>query len=196
MKRGRRALTGSLVALGLLLPLHRSASAQTVTPVPALDLNRYMGKWYELAVYPGIKPEKNCNSNAVALFAIGYKRNRFLVVTSCQAKEGITESRTASGKRDKAGDGRLKLTYTWPFSSKEWVLALAPDYSWALVGSPNRKLLRIYSRTPTPQPEVLADIRARAAAQGFDPAKLITMPQQRRDDPAPTPTPAAAPANP
>ena len=191
MKAARRALTGSLLLLGLLLPpLTRTASAQTVTAVPALDLNRYMGKWYELAVFPN-KPEKACTSNTVALFAIGYKPNRFLVVTSCQTQNGISESRTASGKRDKAGDGRIKLSYVWPFSSKEWVLALGPDYDWALVGSPNHKLLRILSRTPTLRPELLADITAKAAAEGFNPTKLITMPQHPADSTATKPTASA-----
>ncbi len=78
---------------------------------------------------------------------------------------------------DKAGDGKLTVTHFWPFTQKRWVLALGPAYEWALVGSPNHKSLWILSRTPTLKPEVLADIKSRAAAQGFDPARMITLPR-------------------
>jgi apolipoprotein D and lipocalin family protein len=74
-------------------------------------------------------------------------------------------------------DGRLKVMKLWPFTTKYWVLALGPDYGWSLVGSPNHKSLWIYSKSPTLAPDVLAQIEAQAAAEGYPVAKLVLTPQ-------------------
>ncbi len=79
-----------------------------------------------------------------------------------------------SGKvADTLGDGKLKVSYLWPFSQKYWVLAVGPEYTWALVGNPNHKELWVLSRTETMNPEMLEEIKSKAAAEGFEGAKLI-----------------------
>ncbi len=111
------------------------------------------------------------------LFALGDKANHIQLVTSCKTKAGYTDARNADGKaQDKLGDGKLKLGI-WPFSRKYWVLATEPDYQWSLVGSPNHKTLWIYSRKPVMSPDVLAEVRAKAASQGFALDKLVMTPQ-------------------
>ena len=53
------------------------------------------------------------------------------------------------------------------------MLGLGPDYSWALVGSPDHKQLKILSRTPTLPAATVAEVRTRAAGQGFDVSKMV-----------------------
>ena len=172
-KQISKATTGLLILLVLAGALTRKASAQSASAISNLDLNRYMGTWYEIARLPD-KAQKNCVSNGIILFALADKANRFQVVNSCQAKDGYTNVRNASGKpANKSGDGKLKVSYTWPFSQKYWVLAVDPSYEWVLVGSPNHKLLWVLSRTATLSPDVLATIEAKAATQGFATSKLI-----------------------
>ena len=168
------AVAATLLASFLALPL--PAAAQAATPVPKLDPNRLIGSYYEIARYP-IRRERQCLSNEMVLYALGDKRNSFQVVTACEVKEDYTNYWDSNGRFDNSADGKLKLTWLWPFAVKYWVLAIAPDYSWALVGNPNHKSLWILSHTPTLRPEVLAGIQSQAAAQGFNTAKLIPIPQ-------------------
>ena len=150
------------------------AAAQSVTALPQLDLNRFTGTWYEVARLPS-KPEKHCIGTPLALYALGDKPGRLQVVNSCPIKDGSTSIRNASGKvANKSGDGKLKVSYTFPFSTKQWVLATGQDYDWALVGTPNHKNLWIFSRSATLKPEAMAEAQSKATAQGFNMARLIT----------------------
>lgn len=169
----KKTITGGLTLLSGLLCLTSAGLGQTVTAVPKLDLNRYMGSWYEIARLPD-KKEKQCVGGALVLYAAGEKAGRFQVVSSCQTKGNNVEARNASGKvADKAGDGQLKISYLWPFSQKYWVLAVGPEYEWALVGSPDHKTLWILSRTEKMAPEVLLDLEGRAATAGFNRSKIV-----------------------
>ena len=154
--------------------------AQAVTAVPTLDLSRYLGTWYELARLP-IKAEKNCERDGFVLLAQGEKAGQTQVVTVCRTKKGNLDSRNLTLKRKKnTGDGQLLVSYLFLLSHKRWVLALGTNYEWALVGSPDHKTLWIYSRTKEMEPAVLAQIEAKAAAEGFATDKLVTMPQMGR----------------
>ena len=166
-----------LAFAALALP---NAQAQSVTPVPSLDLARYTGTWYEIERIPN-KPEKKCVRDAFLLLAKADKAKDFQIVNSCVTADGSTQVRNASARPAKkdATDGRIKITYTFPFSSKHWVLAVGPNYEWALVGSPNHKTLWILSRTTALPPDILADLKSRASAQGFDPAKLVPVLQPK-----------------
>ena len=118
--------------------------------------------------------------DAFELVTTRYKARRLLLVDSCLTKTGYTDVRNRTAKQDKSGSGRLKVSSFWPFSSKNWVLALGPDASWSLVGGPNRKQLWVLSRTTGMAPEVLAEVKRIAAAQGFATDKLVLTPQRAR----------------
>jgi apolipoprotein D and lipocalin family protein len=164
------------ILLALLLSATRIASAQTATPVPKLDFDRYIGSWYEIARYP-IKRQKQCISDEMVLYALADKQNSFQLVTSCRMKDGNSDSWNTSGKMDAGGSGKLKLLWFWPFYTNYWVLAVGPSYEWALVGTPNHKSLWVLSKTAALEPEVLSEIEAKAAAQGFNTANLIKISQ-------------------
>jgi apolipoprotein D and lipocalin family protein len=185
--------TAALIAALSLAPIP-SAHAQSAAAIPKLDPTRLTGTYYEIARYP-IKREKQCLRNEMVLYALGDKPRSFQIVTSCQVKEDNSEFWNKSGKLDKAANGEIKLGSIWPFSVKYWVIAIAPNYSWALVCSPNHKSLWVLSRTPTLAPEILSNIHSQASAQGFDTAKLIAISQSMpKDQQASTPIePHAAP---
>ncbi len=176
MKQVLRLAGISLMTAGLFSPL--TAQAQAVGTVPQLDLRRVVGSWYEIAKLPN-KREKKCVSNGMMLYAMGDKARTFQIVDACSLKDGNTDAQNATGKLlDKNDDGRFKVTYIWPFSTKYSVIALGPDYEWALVGAPNHKSLWVLSRTSTMPPETLAEIEGKAAAQGFDLSKMVMVPQR------------------
>lgn len=169
-----------LALVCLLMTLTQGSSAQTVSAMPKLDLNDFTGTWYEIARLPN-KREKRCLGNAFALIATGDKPRQLQLVNSCITKNGFPNVRNGSIRaQDKSGDGRLKVSYLWPFSTKFWVLALGPENAWSLVGSPNHKELWIFARTTGLKPEVLAEIEQKAAAEGFSSDKLVMVPQSAR----------------
>lgn len=180
VKQAGKIAAAGMVWLGLVAGIAQTAAAEPISAVPQLDLNRLTGTWYEIALYQN-KWEKRCTSDATLLYALGDKPHSFQLVNACKIKNGNTDARNATGKRaDKGTDGKLKVTYTFPFTSKHWVLAIGPDYEWGLVGSPNHKALWILSRTPALKPEVLAEIEAKAVAEGFNASKIVMMPQRIR----------------
>ena len=72
---------------------------------------------------------------------------------------------------------KLKVQFFWPLRGDYWVLALDPEYRWALVGHPDREYLWVLSRTRTMDDAVYAQIVEQARAQGYDVTKLERTPQ-------------------
>jgi apolipoprotein D and lipocalin family protein len=158
--------------------LSGTAKAQAVSAVPQLDFNRFMGTWFEVARLPD-KAQKKCVGNAFEIYTVADKAGSFALVESCKLKDGTSAVRNLTGKRAKKSvDGRLNVTTLWPFSRKQWVLAVGPDYDWALVGGPNHKTLWVLSRTLAMPDGTLREVEARATGEGFDVGKLVTVSQQ------------------
>ena len=167
-----------MIALKLLMSLATAAAADPQT-VP-VDLDRYLGTWFEIARFDH-RFERGCED--VTATYTRRQNGDIGVVNSC-AKGGKTK--TISGHAwvpDPAVSGKLKVQFFWPFSAPYWVLDLAPDYAWALVGSPDRSSCWILSRTPAISDELSRDLSARLRAKGFDPAKLIHVTQHARSAP-------------
>jgi apolipoprotein D and lipocalin family protein len=165
-----------MVAAVLLLAGLRLAGAQTAAAVPQLDLKMLTGTWYEVMRYP-TKDERRCVQESTVLYALGDQANSFSVVKTCPQKDGFTNVKNQSGRKaDASGGGRLKVRTLWPFWGRYSVVALGPDYAWAVLGSDNHKSLWVLARTQAPASDVLAEIRAKAAAAGFDVTRLVTPP--------------------
>ena len=148
------------------------AIAQSTSALHSVDLNRFSGSWYEIARLPN-KREKGCLADVVDLIALADKVDRLLLVTSCKAKNDYTDVANADIRTEKgSGGGKLKVIYLWPFSEKEWILALGPNYEWVLLGSPNHKALKVLSRTRTLSTEVLSYLKQKAASKGYDTGKM------------------------
>lgn len=73
---------------------------------------------------------------------------------------------------DKQTNAHWKIQFLWPFSADFLVLDVAPDYRYAVVGEPSRKLVWIMSRRPTMDAADYKAIVARLEAQGYEVAKL------------------------
>ena len=57
------------------------------------------------------------------------------------------------------------------------VLEVAPDYSWALIGQPSRKLAWVFAREPRMDDATLAALEAKFPSYGYDPKRLKRVPQ-------------------
>lgn len=142
---------------------------QTVAQV---DLQRYMGSWYEIASYPH-RFQKGCVASRAdyELQADG----RVLVVNQCREERMDGPLRKVTGTArvvDTATNARLEVSFFRPFWGEYWIIALDPDYRWAVVGHPSREYLWILSRAPVLDEATYRDIVATLPAQGYDPARL------------------------
>ncbi|APG44206.1 lipocalin family protein [Syntrophotalea acetylenica] len=141
--------------------------------VANVDLHRYVGTWYEIARYPN-RFQKGC-SHVTATYRM-LDDGHLEVVNRCrrddreQAVAEITGRARAAGD---SGDGKLKVTFFWPFYGHYWIIDLAEDYSWAVVGHPRRKYLWILARQPYLAGEVLEQLLRRLEGQGYDASRLI-----------------------
>jgi apolipoprotein D and lipocalin family protein len=148
----------------------REPPAPALQAVSNLDLERYLGKWYEIASYPN-RIQRGCEATTATYIRL--PDGDIKVVNECR-REGRTTS--IEGKAWVAGDGaqasKLKVRFFWPFAGDYWVIALAGDYSWAIVGEPSREYLWILARTPTLDEAVYARLLREVRDSGYDPERL------------------------
>jgi apolipoprotein D and lipocalin family protein len=175
----RRWLTLVFFLGVLILPVQTTADedSRPLTTVSFVDLNRYLGKWYEIASYPAWF-QRGC-TGATA----DYSRlpdGRIRVVNRCFKKSldgPLKESKGKAEVVDTATNAKLKVWFFWPFKGDYWIIDLDPDYQWAVVGVPSRKYLWILSRTSTLDDAIYDGILRRVIENGYDPTRLQLTPQ-------------------
>lgn len=164
-----------IVLAALIIPCAMGADAPLET-VAHVDLDRYVGKWYELARYPN-RFERECDRNVTAEYA--KQSNGIEVVNSCLKVDGKTKRSEGHAKvQDAATNAKLAVTFFWPFYGKYWVIDLGQNYEYAVVGEPSRKYLWILSRTNTISDAKYKEITQRLQAKGYDPNKLVRTKQE------------------
>jgi len=172
-------LTGVLIVLSVISWI-QAAGADRLPPlqtVPQVELDRYLGTWYEIARFPQWF-QKNCVASK-ATYALR-EDGKMTVLNECRDKTLDGKLRTAKGTAwavDKNTNAKLKVRFFWPFSGDYWVIDLGPDYEYAVVGHPKRTYLWILSRTPRMDPGTYDAILERLKAQGYDLGPLIKTPQ-------------------
>jgi apolipoprotein D and lipocalin family protein len=73
---------------------------------------------------------------------------------------------------ENSGNAKLKVQFFWPFKGKYWIIELADDYSYVVIGHPNKKYLWILSRTPRMDGMLYQQIIFRTKEKGFDVSKI------------------------
>ena len=146
-------------------PVHRRAEPP-LTAVPAVDADRYLGRWYEIARYPN-GFQKECE----AVTATYSKREDGLikVVNACGAIEG-SRAREAVGRAkivDPQSNAKLKVSFFGPFWGDYWIVDLKEDYSRAIVGEPSGRYLWVLARTSAVTEEERADLLATLDRLGY-----------------------------
>lgn len=160
-----------------------SASMRTVANV---DLDSYAGRWYEISRLPN-RFQKACSGNVTAEYVVR-EDGRMDVVNRCSAADG-EEIRAEGVARivDDKTRAKLKVRFAPAFLSflpmvwgDYWIIDLAPDYSYAVVGEPARKYLWILAREPVLEDETYRGILERIEAQGYDPNDLVRTPHDNQ----------------
>lgn len=149
-----------------------SASAAEVQAVRTLDLQRYLGTWYEIASIP--QPTQRGCTCTVAQYSM-LSDDRVRVRNSCRLGSPGGKPIVAVGQArvaDSAEPAKLRVSFFGGAEADYWVLAVADDYSHALVGTPDRSSLWVLSRERTLDRAVFNELMDFASAQGFDASRL------------------------
>ena len=163
-----------------LFGLCTTAIAQKVdnSTITSFDLNRYLGKWYEIARF-----DHSFERDLVGSMAESSMRDdgKIKVLNSGHIKtlDGPYKESTGKAKVKKNGKpGQLQVSFFGPFYSDYYILDLAPDYSYSVVGSSSPKYLWILSRTPQLASEQRSKILKNLQQRGYDTSKLIWVEQK------------------
>jgi apolipoprotein D and lipocalin family protein len=158
-------------------------------PLPTQDWvepARYAGRWYEIARLPN-RFQEQCAGDVAANYSLR-DDGRITVVNECRTKDGVDRAEGIARRADPKGPAsRLKVRFApawlsflpWVWGDY-WILELDREYRFALVGEPSREYLWILSRDPVMDQAAYDSLVARAAALGFDTARLVRTPQAPR----------------
>lgn len=164
-----------------LLTVCAAAMVQATEPlstVPALDVPRYMGTWYEIAKFPNWFQRK-CVGSTRAQYSL-QADGRVQVANSCKLDSGEFEDAIGAARQVGAANSpKLKVRFAPAWLSlipavwgDYWVVELDDNYQWAAVSEPGRQYLWVLSRTPRMDPALYADVLARLARKGLEVQKL------------------------
>ncbi len=140
--------------------------------VSYVDLNRYIGTWHQIAYLPN-SFQKNCTINTTATYSLR-SDGKIGVHNECSKKNG--KRKTIDGKAkiiDTLTNAKLSVKFFWFQPGGDyWIIDLADDYSYAVVGAPNRKYLWILARNPSMESTQYNQILERIKEKDFDISKI------------------------
>lgn len=157
-----------------------------LAPVAEVDLERYMGRWHELARFPN-RFQKDCSGPATADYVL-QPNGRVQVTNRCPQADGKTDEAIGEARRvGAAGSPKLEVRFAPAWLSwlplvwgDYWVIDLDPAYQLAVVSEPRREYLWVLARQPQVDAATWDALMARLREKGFDLTRL-----QRAGPPAP-----------
>ncbi len=163
----------------LIIMIFTSANSQKVPAVvSSVDLNRYKGKWYEIARLPNYFERKlTCTSATYTLRDDGK-------ITVLNAGNYLTDPKKSTSVQgvawisDKNYPAKLKVQFFWPFKGDYWIMELDKDYKYVLVGEPSYKYLWILAREKKLDKNILDQLFKKASDAGYDLSDIIMTPQE------------------
>ncbi|MFY1587198.1 lipocalin family protein [Micromonospora sp. WMMD734] len=145
-----------------------------LTPVADVDVERYVGDWYQIAAIPAIF-EIQCYKNVTARYDV-QPDGTIGVRNSCRTIVGTTSAVTGRARSENPpADSALTVSFLklggkWIYlgGPNYVVIGLDPDYRWAVVGDPDRSSGFVLSREPALTGAQTAAAKAALTANGYD----------------------------
>ncbi len=149
------------------------------TVVGELDLQKYLGTWYELARYNhrferglvGVTANYSIREDGkIKVLNTGYKKMLDGKFSEATGKAFVPDPELEPAK--------LKVSFFWNFYGDYFVLELDENYQWAIIGSSSDNYLWILSRTPQLEPELYNELIEKVKLRGYDVSELIKVEQK------------------
>ncbi len=170
-------IVAGLVALNGCGPAARNGQPGTPSPVARVELQRYVGTWYEVALIPNWF-QRNCVRATTAHYTLRAD-GRIDVINRCIDDDGdVDEAAGVARVVDRSTNAKLEVSFVAilgmrPFWGDYWIIGLDPDYRWAVIGTPSRRYGWILSRTPRLDDTEMEQARAILREQGYDLADFV-----------------------
>ena len=150
-----------------------SSNSPSLDVVDKVDVQRYVGKWYEIALLPN-SFEEGCNCTTAEYSLIDSTTLR--VTNTCRLDSTNGKIEQAKGKAfvvEGSNNAKLRVQFFWPFRGDYWIIALDKEhYQYAVVGTPSRKYLWFLSRTPKMDERLYDSLVEKCKTKNFDVTKL------------------------
>ncbi|HEY3445558.1 MAG TPA: lipocalin family protein [Myxococcales bacterium] len=176
MNRPARLTLAALASLPLLAGCATTTTEHLRLPplqtVAKVDLQRYLGTWYEIASFPQSFQE-GCTATT-ANYALR-PDGEIDVLNRCRKDRLDGKEKESLGRArvvDSASNAKLEVSFFRPFWGAYWIIDLADDYSYAVVGHPGRDYLWILSRTPTMEEGTYQGILKKLQAMSYETGRL------------------------
>ncbi len=169
---------GKYFLFGLGFFLAGFSKAKPLETVPSVDLDQYVGVWYEIARLPFSKQEGCFGSTAT--YSLQDDGN-IGVINRCFDKSFEGEERKVEGVArvvDSKTNSKLEVQFFWPFWGDYWIISLDEDYQYAVVGEPRRRYLWVLSRTPELESTIYDALLESAEGKGYDLSQITKTPQR------------------
>ena len=142
-------------------------------PVAALDLNRYLGEWYEIARFD------HSFERGIERAKANYTLNEdgTIKVVNSGIKDGKPKTAIGKGKRTDT-PALLRVSFFGPFYADYRVMMIDEGYTYALVGSGSADYLWMLSRTRDLPDSTKSELLSEAKRRGYDTDKLIWVKQE------------------
>jgi apolipoprotein D and lipocalin family protein len=166
----------SILIMILFLAACSSPQEKNLPPlitVKEVDLNKYIGLWYEAAKIPNSFQDQ-CAYGTTAEYRIN-EDGDIIVKNSCYDEEGKLDIAEGLAKIvDKNTNAKLEVSFVSflgirPFWGDYWIIGLDENYQWAVVGTPSRKYGWILSRTPSLPDSTINKILELLKSQNYNP---------------------------
>jgi apolipoprotein D and lipocalin family protein len=167
-------ISAAIVVLGAISFISIASDSSTLQVVPSVNLSQYTGLWYELARLPNSFQDKEGNKCDFVTAEYTLRNDGNIgVVNSCRLENGETKTVKGVGRvADEQTNSRLEINFGpeffgyLPFLWGDYnIIELAPNYSYALVGSSDRKGLWILSCKPNLEEATFTQLLEKAAKQ-------------------------------
>ena len=145
-------------------------SKNDLETVAKVELEKYLGKWYEIAHLPA-GFQNGCNQTTATYTLLD--NGNVSVLNECLKNGKYKKAKGTAKVVDKLTGAKLKVTFFWPFYGDYWIIKLGENYDYAVVGTPNRKYLWILSRTPEMDQRLYSELIGFAKFKGFNTNNLI-----------------------
>lgn len=162
--------------VGISCQTNKNNKTMNTTTVSNLDVNRFMGSWYEIARYEHSFEKGMTHVKAnYSLLPDGTIR-----VLNSGMKNGKKKEIEGKARKKKGSNSNSKLEvsfFLW-FYSDYFVFELDDNYQYAVIGSSSDKFLWILSRTPQLPQSTINDLLIKIKKRGYDTSKLYFVPQK------------------